>query len=158
ASFTDLTVGQNGGTGSVNISGGGSLESSGTALLGNGTNSAGRIDVQGAGSQWRCSGPLILGSDVGLGSMTISGGGSASCTGASTKLGIFHGLLRGAGRVDVIGSGSRWINSGELEVGSGGSGIVNISGGGLLQSTTTSVGGTSDSSSSVVTVRDVGSG
>lgn len=65
----------------------------------------------------------------GLATMTISGGGRVSTTGSRA---IVAAANISNGRVDVIGS--QWSNSGTLEIGLNGNGILSISDGGVVSS------------------------
>ncbi|MCC7086335.1 MAG: hypothetical protein IT427_15140 [Pirellulales bacterium] len=89
----------NSGDGSILVTGGGSLSSTG-AGLGEGSTSSGTVTVTGAGSTWSSSGTIIVGS-TGLGAMSIQSGGSVTTGGA-----LIRGLNSGSGQVLVAGAGS----------------------------------------------------
>jgi T5SS/PEP-CTERM-associated repeat protein len=118
------------GTGSLNISGGGHVQtgvatgSVGEARIGRGTLSHGTVVV--SGGDWTEQGEIIL-ADRGVGSLEINNGG-VFC--ADANIGRSPGSN---GEALVTGASSRWRVSlggtAHLIVGGGGSGIVNVASG-----------------------------
>ena len=89
------------------------------------TGSTGAVTVNGAGSGWTTAGDLYVGSS-GSATLTILNGGGVSI-GGSSYLGVASGAI-GAATVD--GAGSSWTISGNLGMGSQGSGTLTIRNGG----------------------------
>src|SRR6185436_5858822 len=141
-------------SGTVNVSGAGSVWDQSSALTMNGgsltianggvVNAAsslidfGSVTISGPGSTWLNNGNIEVGV-TGGGSVIISDG--AHLSNSSAQLGT---RLTGTGSVRVIGPGSPWTNSGDVIVGSGSSstigavvlsqgGAVSVDGGLLIQ-------------------------
>jgi T5SS/PEP-CTERM-associated repeat protein len=113
-----LTVGDSG-NGTLTIQDGGQVSST-TGYLGYSARSTGTVTVIGAGSKWtnsgvRGSGQLYVGR-AGNGTLTVKAGGVVSS--GSGYVGYLSGSM---GTAIVTGENSKWINSGELEVGKTGS-------------------------------------
>lgn len=72
-------VGQNGGTGILNVENGG-MVTSGVGYLGYYSGSSGTVNVLGTGSKWRVSGDLYVGVS-GAGNLSVSDGGSVTVDG-----------------------------------------------------------------------------
>jgi T5SS/PEP-CTERM-associated repeat protein len=118
-----LVVGSTG-DGSLTIDGGGEVDSSGFAAIGQ--VNTGTATVSGAGSKWTNSGDLTVGNIGGTGSLAINSG--AEVTNAT---GIISSGGGSTGTVTISDTGSKWINSGGLFVGgnsgnAGGTGTVII--------------------------------
>ncbi len=90
----------------------------------------------GAGTAWTIGGGLVVG-DNANGSMTISGGGDVS--NASTS--YVGGNGGSSGAVTVTGAGSTWVNTVDTFIGSGSTGTLTISAGGLVSDTYGNIGG-----------------
>lgn len=136
-----LTIG-NFGTGTVHISAGGTVETTGT-VLNNGTQSASSDEIGGYGNNGTGGGTGTLTID-GLGSawksgagLTIGGGGNASVSVTN------HGLLSAKGPFDVVGQNAgvtgtvtvdnaTWTEAGSLNIGQSGTGAVTIQNNGSL--------------------------
>lgn len=164
-----LTVG-NSGTGTLQVSNGASLTSDGGttgSIIGRSAGSYGEVTITGSGSTWAAKGSIHTGysgtgklviadgaqvaaevngsfgnNNVGLnagsnGTLRIESGGSLS--GGSGTVG---GAAGATGTATVTGQGSRWLNSGILNVGSTGTGTLLLEKGGYV----TSDGGTVGSS------------
>ncbi len=122
----------------------------GAASTGNGT-----LTVTGLGSHFTQSnlsdgsGYLTIG-NIGEGTLTISNGGQVK-NAASAALG--YALSTARGTANVSGVGSVWNNSGQLDVGYYGNGILNITGGGTVDD-----GGCVNCSASVVGYQTSGQG
>ncbi|HMO16266.1 MAG TPA: hypothetical protein PKD64_16720 [Pirellulaceae bacterium] len=116
----DLTIGGNQDA-TLNLSGGARINSR-HGIIASGLSSFSNAIVSGNGTQWVNSGNLTIGRD-GDGFLWINGGLVSNVNGA-----IGDGI--GTGRVDVIGSTSRWNNSGSLDV----YGTMNIGSGGIVTS------------------------
>jgi T5SS/PEP-CTERM-associated repeat protein/autotransporter-associated beta strand protein len=108
------------GHGTLNILNGGSV-SSGMGIIAVDPGSTGAVTVNGAGSGWTTAGDLYVGNS-GSATLTILNGGGVS-TGGSSYLGIASGAL---GTATVDGAGSNWTISGNLGMGSQGSGTLTI--------------------------------
>lgn len=125
------------GTGALNVTSGAKVTSS-SGYIGFSANSNGTVTIDGTGSQWTDSGKLDIGGSsyfldttaTGTGTFTISNGGKVTNT--TGTLGYQSGAL---GTVNVTGTGSQWLSSGLLTIGSNGRGVLNISNGGTVTST-----------------------
>ncbi len=148
----DLVVGASG-TGSLLISGGGTVTSGESVyggLIGNNAGSSGSVTVTGSGSSWTESSSLTIGYS-GNGSLLIENGGAVSDQGGSL------GFLAGSsGTVTVSGSGSLWTEGGGY-IGDSGSGTLIITGGGHVVATYDSALGSSPGGSGVAMVSGAGS-
>ncbi len=122
--------------GSLDILGGGQLESSAGNVIGGGAGSSGAVTVDGIGSSWQLSGPIarlkrwlfrrkVL--------FTITNGGEV--LNADSSLGVTIGENVGSnGTVTVDGAGSNFTNiQSSVIVGNSGSGTLNILNGGYGQ-------------------------
>jgi T5SS/PEP-CTERM-associated repeat protein/autotransporter-associated beta strand protein len=121
-----LNVGDNVGTGTLNILNGGAV-SNVAGYVGN-RGGTGTVTVNGAGSSWTNSNNLVVGyDDVSNGTLNIQNGGTVS--NSSGTVGMY-----GTGTVTVNGAGSSWTNTGTLYVGSeaGSNGTLNIQNGGAV--------------------------
>ena len=134
---TELSVGSSG-TGSLTITGGGSVSSS-SGSVGGSNGSVGTATI-GAGtgpSSWINAGVLSIGANgsSGTATVTITGGGTVSDT---------LGSMGGGSSVAVnVGGGtgtSTWINSSNLYIGAGGTTTLTITGGGSVSDTVGSLG------------------
>ena len=112
------------GSGALNITGGGRVESS-FGILGRELFSTGTVNVDGPGSEWINSSSLVVG-DLGLGTLNITGGGKVQSAHSDV------GLDNGSGEVTVDGAGSEWIVSGELNLGWEEPGTLDITAGGSV--------------------------
>ena len=151
---SDFTVG-NSRQGALVVSGGSQL-SNGKGYIGREIGSNGTATVDGADSTWNNSGALDVGYK-GRGELNITNGGEVTNS-SSASLGGLHSSANGT--VTVDGSGSRWTNSGSLQVGQLGTGTLIVENGGDVSNTTGYVAVNSVSSTSftsTVTVRDSGS-
>ncbi len=102
--------------------------------IGAGSNAPGEglVEVSGAGSTWTNDGELKVGNMNAQGTLRIADGGVVSNT--TSYIGSMGG---GVGTVSVAGAGSRWNNTGDLNVGFGvfgnyGTGAVSIADGALV--------------------------
>ena len=151
--FAGLVVG-NLGTGTLTVSGGGTLNQASCSAvdLGNGAKGNGTITVTGAGSKWTntCAGPgnLLNVGDDGVGTINVTAGGVAH-VGQS----VFAGFSDGAGNLLVSGAGSQFLSNNQMTMGQGGVAQMSILAGGLVTDSGASVGGLN----SVATVDGVGS-
>lgn len=137
-----LNKGFGGGTGTLNVTGGGSViisdngqvaSAGGVGMnVARGTGSAGLVNVSGAGSSIVISStgssatqPYVLVGDGGTGQMTISNGGSVSVLGVGERNFVVGGNSTGTGALSVATGGQ--INASWFAVGnSGGSGVATI--------------------------------
>ena len=147
--YGNITVGHTS-KGSLTISGGTQLASSGNAYIGSNSGSTGSVTVAGAGSMWTSSSDLRVGNS-GSGTLSITGGGQVS------NICAYVGFETGStGTVTVDGSGSMWTSSSDLLVGNCGSGTLSITGGGQVANMQSWIGRRSGSIGSV-TVDGAGS-
>jgi fibronectin-binding autotransporter adhesin len=147
----DIYVG-NAGNGAMNILNGGQVSSAG-GLLGEESGATGTVTVSGTGSMWNCGG-LYVGAYYGSGTLNILGGGLVSCLYGSA-IG-YSGTARSTGTVTVNGTGSMWNNNAGLTLGFNGSGTLNIQAGGQVRNSDGYVSDTVGSSGTV-TVSGTGS-
>ncbi|MGH9352075.1 MAG: hypothetical protein ACRD2G_07955, partial [Terriglobia bacterium] len=121
-----LLVGPGGGTGSLTIESGGTVNSGGAFLGGEGptTTGTGAAFVRGIGSQWNT--PFLEVGSTGSGTLLIQDGGIVNSGGSS--LGTFEG---GSGSATVSGAGAEWITS-NLYVGLSGPGTLTVNNGGVV--------------------------
>ena len=82
----------------------------------------GSVTVSGSGSTWNNSANLTIGGssadgNPGTGYMTVTGGGRV--TSATAIIGL---QSTATGTATVTGTGSTWVNSGDIAIGQGGSG------------------------------------
>ena len=146
---TQLFVG-NSGQGTLTIQNGGLVTSPGMIIALN-PGSLGQVTVDGAGTQWNSTGVIGVASS-GHGSLTVQNGGVAHSQGGN--IGNSPG---GNGSVTVTGAGSQWnLASGQLYVGSGGSGTLNVQSGGVVSTSATAFLGTAAGTGSA-TVDGIGS-
>jgi T5SS/PEP-CTERM-associated repeat protein len=126
---TALMVGDNG-TGTLDISAGGDVDSD-SAIIGHFSGSLGIVHVRDSGSTWDVSGSLIVG-DSAAGTPGVTAGGTLNITAGGlveNTFGAIGSQSGSTGTVNVSDSNSRWLNSGNLAVGSSGQGTLNITGG-----------------------------
>ena len=153
----DLSVGNFGnGSGTLNITRGGTV-SSNRGSIGNDYGSTGVVTVDGVDSTWNAGTNGLFVGNVGSGTLNITRGGTVN---SSTQCYIAD-TQGGSGVVTVDGAGSTWTNSyGFIAVGypvnpfgnGGGSGRLNITGGGTVTADGVWIG-----SSSLLAI-DVGNG
>ena len=141
------------GSGTLNITGGG-LVSDTTGYIGALSGSVGSATVTGSGSQWNNSGALYIG-DYGQGTLSISGGGAVVSNGSSngSNVGYQPGSI---GVVTVSGVGSKWDDSGIINVGYFSQGNLTVEAGGTVNAAYVQIAYLSGSSGSV-TVTGAGS-
>jgi fibronectin-binding autotransporter adhesin len=146
-----LCVGYSG-TGTLAISGGGAVSSTGSyCLIGARAGSKGVVNVSGAESSLTCSAQISIGASVsGYGNGTLNIIDSGSVISGLSYIGL------GTGAVTVDGSGSRWT-AGDLFVGSPISATLKIVNGGGVSSTAGYIATTTYGPKSVVAVDGIGS-
>ena len=131
----NLFVG-NMGLGTLNITNGGRVESV-LGSIGHLDGSEGAVLVDGPGSIWVASGNLIVG-DLGLGTLDIKNGGEVR-----NAAGVIGQDPTGSfdfSTVSVDGSGSQWINSGDLTVANAGFAEMLVTNGGLVENVNAQIG------------------
>jgi T5SS/PEP-CTERM-associated repeat protein len=146
--YGNLYVGNAGGSGTLSVTNGGALTSSG-ANIGYSSGSTGVVTIHGAGSTWTNSGGLCVGgfsgSGNGNGTLNVTGGGALT-NGSDCYVGYGSGSV---GKVTVDGAGSTWTNNGGLFIGGtdyyyspsgGGTGTLSITNGGSVSSVGGSIG------------------
>jgi T5SS/PEP-CTERM-associated repeat protein len=125
------------GNGSITIAGGTQVTSGGGAI-GYLTGSTGSVTVSGAGSTWAdANGELMVG-ESGSGTLIVTNG--AQVTSAGGEIG---GTRGSTGVVTVTGAGSTWTaanGDAEINIGDGGSGSLNVTGGATVSSSFAFVG------------------
>lgn len=143
--------------GSFNVSAGAIVKSQ-QGLLGNVNGSAGTAVVSGGGSQWTVQNDLIIGR-LGQGNINVGGGGVLTNLNGSLGAGVVASDNTGSvGVATIVGTGSQWVNLGNLTVGGYGLGILQI-----IQGAEVSVAGNSivgaqmNSAASTATVDGIGS-
>jgi T5SS/PEP-CTERM-associated repeat protein/autotransporter-associated beta strand protein len=156
--FGDLFVGDSG-SGTLVISNGGYVSNSVYnigGVIGNGAGSSGMVTVTGSNSTWIAYGDLFVG-DSGSGTLVISNGGYVS-NGVYFNLigGVIGNAAGSSGLVRVSGSGSAWIDDGDLYAGNSGAGKLVITRGGFVLDYNGYVG-FNPGSSGMVTVSGTGS-
>ncbi len=163
----------NKGAGTLDISAGGKVTSTGGGFVGGLPGSSGTATIAGAGSKWtNNTGDFHVGSG-GTGNLTISNGGSLATsnflmvgyantgvlniTGGGSVSNAGAGIgFAAVGTVNVSGTNSTWTNSSFLEVGHDGTGTLNISNGGRVSNVDSYVG-FDDAATGTVTVTGAGS-
>jgi T5SS/PEP-CTERM-associated repeat protein len=138
---SDLCVGCSG-VATMNVTRGGAVTScgySGMASIGDAAGSVGTVTVDGNGSTWTDNSEVYVGNQ-GVGTMNVTGGGKVSF-GEGASSGAYIAYAPGStGVVKVDGNGSTWTNSGEIYVGSAGSGTLGVTNRGAVSATSTVVG------------------
>ncbi len=119
------------------------------------TGATGIVNVLGSDSQWNNSGNLYLGGndpvDGGTAKLNITSGASVTAVTAYVA-----SRPNSTATVTVSGGSSRWINSGEADIGYLGNGTLNINSGGAVSSYIGQVG-LQNGSAGTVTIDGVGS-
>lgn len=131
----DVSVGQEGGTGTFDIKTGSDADIGGDLRVGDTKVGNGAVLVNGAGSTLDVADEIYVGLQ-GTGQMTVSGGGVV--TSANGTIGSIFNTDTGLpsnGTATVTGSGSVWNNTSRLYVGDEGDGILNITSGGAVNNT-----------------------
>lgn len=91
-----LTVGEFGGVGSLTITNGGSVVSTGDNYVGNGAGAFGKITVDGAGSSFS-AGTLDFGGNGGTGALSITNGGFVN----ASVVDLMNGTIQVDGTLDA---------------------------------------------------------
>ncbi len=133
----DLTVGYITGHGTLSVMAGGEVVSENGFL---GYNANGNATVQDAGSKWTISNDLYFGLQGGTGTLQVENGGEVS------NVDAYLGSSAGAGTAIVTGPGSKWTNTGNLEIDSG---SLNVEAGGEASAANAIVSAPTGGSSSV---------
>ena len=120
ANFASTVTVASNGTGTVNVTSGGTLSNSSTTTIGSGETGDGRVFVRNPGSTWTMGSSLTVGGQ-GRGEMTISSAGQVTTVGGVT-LGDDD---TGSGEVNLANFGSSW-DSLNLTIGDAGAGEVNV--------------------------------
>lgn len=138
------------GNGTLTIQNGGVVTDF-SGFIGNDSGSNGIVNVDGAGSLWTNTANVLVGAG-GTGTLNITNGASVT-NGADGIIGNVAGSI---GTVNVNGAGSSWVTITFLNVGSGGTGTLNITNGGLVSNTSGFIG-TFSGSTGTATVDGAGS-
>lgn len=168
-----FSVGREGGTGELSISGGGVLSiDPGSAAVGTGSgrrfSSIGWATISGAHSRWQVGSSLLIGHAEGIGSLRVTGGGAIVATdldvgvqggtgdlrvesgsSASVSGGVRVGDSGGSGTLVVTGSKAVFA-TGNLGVGFGANGAVRVDSGGRIESVRGEFGGQEGSGSAEI--------
>ncbi|MBX3506279.1 MAG: autotransporter domain-containing protein [Parvibaculum sp.] len=136
------------GSGTLDISGGGVINSGGTTIAATGT-STGSVTVDGDGSALNSAGFTV--GNEGEGTLSITNGGYVFSTSSAIGFGS-----AGSGAVTIDGAGSLWESLYSLYVGYEGSAALDIANGGAMSSHTAYVGFVAGSTGAV-TVDGAGS-
>ncbi|GHT26443.1 hypothetical protein FACS18942_03910 [Planctomycetales bacterium] len=122
-SNTLLRVGWSG-TGHLNITGGGKATSTGAIIVSYSNIGTGTVNVSGSGSELTSGDDLFVGT-YGTGYLNISGGGKATTMLATGGI-MIGNSASGNGTVNVSGNNSELTSGGVLRVGQSGTGHLNI--------------------------------
>ncbi len=133
-STTDTVLLGDAGTGSILVTGGGTLLTN-IMNLGDDTGSSGTLTITGDGSSWTATGGSGIGND-GSGTLAIVAGADVNCF-APARIGDNEGSV---GDATVDGPGSTWTLASGLAVGNSGTGSLVISNGGAVTSTNVNIG------------------
>ena len=113
----------NGGSGTLNVTGGGSVSNYYGCCIGENSSATGVVTVDGAGSKWTIRNNLQI-SSYGSGTLNVTNGASVS-----NAYGYIAAYSNSTGTVTVDGASSTWTCNGDIEVGSSGSGTLNVTNG-----------------------------
>jgi len=126
-SMTTLSLGMDG-NGELEILEGGTVTSN-QGLIGDSTGSEGTVTIDGTGSNWSTRIPMGMFIGYGgKGTLTVSNGGSVNTN--ATWLGYWAGS---EGKLVVTGTGSSYIDEGDMYVGREGTGTVEINDGAFVE-------------------------
>lgn len=132
-----LTLGENGGSGTVNVTSGATLEvtanSSGwrSLYVGYRDNSTGTLNVSGAGSLAKFGSGISVGYISAPGTLLVENGGRVESS--SVQIAGAWTDVPTTGEITVTGNGSTWENrSVTVGIGNGSDGELNVSSGGLM--------------------------
>ena len=142
----DLHVGVTG-TGTLSMTNGATAGGS-QLIVGTNVGAVGTATIDGAGSSWSSPAFLVIG-NAGSGTLNITNGGVVS--GGYSFGALIGNEATGSGTVNVDGAGSR-LNAYGLSVGYRGSGVLNISHGGMVDSSSYFVVGYESGSSGIARV------
>jgi T5SS/PEP-CTERM-associated repeat protein len=123
----------------------------GPAIISNTPGSIGNVRVAGAGSKWAISNILAVGNN-GNGNLTVEDGGIVTTT---TTVQIGSLATASSGMLRVSGNGSLFSTPGDIQVGSTGSGDVELDDGGDLAGGFLFAGNTANSVGNII-MRDAG--
>jgi T5SS/PEP-CTERM-associated repeat protein len=131
-----------------------------TTILGNNSNGAGTLSVDGLGSSWTSSGRLTVGLNS-PGIVNITGGATLSSA-VGTDLNGLSGIIgensgAAASSVTIAGAGSSWTQNGTLVVGQRAQGTMTIRDGGFVESAAGVIGLQGYRLPNMVTVSGAGS-
>jgi T5SS/PEP-CTERM-associated repeat protein len=141
-----------GSQGTLIVENGGQVINNGKTRVGEG--GTGTILVTGAGSLWRNAGRILLGAFYGTGIMNVEAGGRVESQ--FGVISGDRSDSTGTGQATISGSGSTWQNAQFLTVGESRQGTLLVENGGLV-SNTFSLIGLSSTGVGTVTVKDNGS-
>src|SRR5262249_5903855 len=128
-----FTIG-NSGIGNLNITAGGTATNSGNALIGANAKSTGSATVSGPGSTWTIGGLLSVCEALTV-SLIISIGGTVNVPVSTTVIGD---IPMSTGNLTVTGQGST-LNTNGLNVGSSGTGSLNVNSGATVSTFSTAI-------------------
>ncbi|MCB1227021.1 MAG: hypothetical protein KDK99_14485 [Verrucomicrobiales bacterium] len=131
----DVSVGQQGGTGTLEVKTGSDANITGDLRIGDTAVGNGVVLVNGAGSTVTVGDELYVGLQ-GTGQMTVSGGGVVTSAYGTIGSAFNSGSgLPSNGSATVTGAGSVWNNTQRLYVGDAGNGTLNVRNGGVVNAT-----------------------
>jgi T5SS/PEP-CTERM-associated repeat protein/autotransporter-associated beta strand protein len=130
--YTEALYVGNSGTGSLVIDSGGVVSNTtgGFTYLGDNAGSVGSVTVSGSGSTWTNPSDLYIGYS-GAGMLDVDSGGVV--TNNSGQYGAVIAFdVDSSGTAAISGTGAKWTDNGILEVGGSGTGVLEITGSGLV--------------------------
>jgi T5SS/PEP-CTERM-associated repeat protein len=114
-------------SGTLTLQNGGSMQTAGTAIVGNSVGADGTVTVNGSFAKWTQAGAFTI-ADAGDGGLTIQSTGSVSTAGPVT----IGNAATGVGAAIVTGTDSSWEMGSTLNVGNNGFGNVAVTSGGRM--------------------------
>ncbi|WP_208787087.1 autotransporter outer membrane beta-barrel domain-containing protein [Yersinia canariae] len=128
----NLQVG-NTGVGELNIIDNGSVNTNGSAILGNQLGGSGTATISGPNATWMHGNEQIIIGYAGTGVLNITNGGTLSSgTGGGNLFNSIGADAGSYGTVNVSGAGSKWMNDTRAFFGVSGTGELNITDGGVV--------------------------
>jgi T5SS/PEP-CTERM-associated repeat protein len=132
--FQDLTIGQDG-QGDVTVRNAATLQIDGDLTLGQDASGVGTLTIDGFSTTLTYGGGDVTIGSAGTGTLTVQNGALADLTGTSITLGDQNSAN---GAIDVTGSDST-LNTGELTIGSSGTGTLTVDSGATLTTDATTL-------------------
>ncbi|MEX2310055.1 MAG: hypothetical protein WD738_20960 [Pirellulales bacterium] len=139
------------GNGTLNITNQGRVTTNSQGTIASGEDSTSEATVDGLASGWTTGETLYVGSS-GTGTLRIKNGGQVSSSTSFSNAGIIGADVGSVGVAIVQGIHSSWTSDGDLIIGEGGDGSLDISAGGLVTVTGSSYIGNESSATGEVSV------